>query len=113
MIGELTSKVFYGGTKYARSQPTREEIQAITADDLKSFYQTYYKPNGAILGVTGDVNVSALKAKLEAAFGEWKTGDGVAQLPAADFHSKDQSHIYLIDRPGSAQTVIQFQSLGV
>ncbi len=113
VIGELTSEVFYGGTKYARHPASRQDIDAITADDLKSFYTTHYVPDGALLGVTGDVNVNALHAKLEKALGDWKSSGSVANLPSADFQPKVDAHIFLVDRPGSAQSVLQFGTLAV
>jgi len=113
MIAELSSQVFYGGTKYARTPPSREEIAAIQTADLKQFHWDYYRPNGAILGVTGDVDARALKDKLEVAFADWQPAPTVAALPAADFAPKSTAHIYLIDRPNSAQSVLQFGSLGI
>jgi predicted Zn-dependent peptidase len=113
MIGELTSEVFYGGTKYARRPASRTETAAITVDDLKSYYTSSYSPAGAIIGVTGDVKVGELKAKLEKAFGSWKGAGTAAMLPSAEFQGKADPHIYLIDRPGSAQSVLQFGALAV
>ena len=113
MISELESQVFYGGTKYARAAPTASEIRAISRDDLVQFYGQFYRPSGAILGVTGDVDSKLLKAKLEAALGSWTASGPVTELPNADFQPKSAAHIYFIDRPGSAQSVLQFGSLGV
>jgi predicted Zn-dependent peptidase len=113
LVAELQSQVFYGGTKFARPTPTSASIQAISRDDLVQFYQQYYRPGGAILGVTGDIDAKQLKAKLEAALANWKVAEALAELPKADFQPKQVAHIYLIDRPGSAQSVVQFGSLGV
>jgi len=113
MIAELQNQVFYGGTKFARSAPTGPEIQAISRDDLVQFYDQFYRPGGAILGVTGDVDTKQLKTKLELALADWKAGTQIAELPKAEFQPKSVAHIYLIDRPGSAQSVLQFGSLGV
>jgi len=73
----------------------------------------YYIPNGAIMGVTGDVSVKSLKGKLETAFAAWKPGPKTVELPQADFKPKETTKIFLIDRPGSAQTVLQFGNLAV
>lgn len=113
LIAELQSQVFYGGTKFARAAPTGPQIQAISRDDLVQFYDQFYRPGGGILGVTGDVDSKQLKAKLEVALADWKNAGQVAELPKADFQPKKVAHIYLIDRPGSAQSVLQFGSLGV
>ena len=113
MIADLAAKVYYGGTAYNKPSATADQINAITGDDVKAFYATYYKPNGALLGVTGDVDAKSLKAKLETLFADWKPGTDTAQLPPADFKPSEATKVYLIDRPGSAQTVLQFGNLSV
>lgn len=113
MLADLSSHVFYGGTSYGRMTPTAQEIAAITRDDLVAYHDAYYTPNGAVLGVTGDVDMKTLKGKLEAALASWKPGPKEAEMPKADIKGPDTAHVYLIDRPGSAQTVLQFGSLAV
>ena len=114
LIADLSAKVYYGGTPYNKPSATAEQISAITADDLKAFYTAYYRPNGALLGVTGDVDTKTLRGKLEMLFADWQPGAAeMAQLPAADFKPSEATKVYLIDRPGSAQTVLQFGNLAV
>ena len=113
MISELSNHVFFGGTKFERTAPKASERAAIKSEDLTKFYEEYYRPNGAILGVTGDVNVKDLQTKLEAALADWKAGSSAHDLPKASFPAKQKNHIFLIDRPGSAQTVLQFGALAV
>ena len=113
LIADLSARVFYGGTPYSRPSPTADQIDAVIQDDLKAFHAAYYRPNGALLGVSGDVSVGSLKSKLEAAFAEWKPGPETAELPKADFKPQETTHVYLVDRPGSAQTVLQFGNLSV
>jgi hypothetical protein len=114
MISELSNHIFYGGTKYERATPPRgADRMTPKPEDLQAFYQEYYRPNGAILGVTGDVDVKSLQAKLEKAFADWTPGTSTHELPKAEFPAKQKNHIFLIDRPGSAQTVLQFGALSV
>lgn len=113
LAAELASHVYYGGTPYARSLPTAEAITALTPDALRAYHAAYYRPNGAILGVSGDVSVKTLRPKLEAALGGWKPADATPTLPGATFTPKESTRIYLIDRPGSAQTVLQFGNLSL
>jgi predicted Zn-dependent peptidase len=110
---DVSAKVFYGGTPYGKPSPTPAEISAVTAADLKAFHEAFYVPNGAIIGVSGDVSVSELKSKLESALGGWKPGPKIAELPAADLKAKEATKIFLVDRPGSTQTVLQFGNLAV
>ncbi|HZT43287.1 MAG TPA: pitrilysin family protein [Chthonomonadaceae bacterium] len=113
VTADLSTRIFYGGTAYGHESPKREEIQAVTRDDLVSFYNTYYRPNSALLGVTGDVNARDLKSKLETALADWKPAPQTAELPKADLQPKETTRVYLVDRPGSAQTVLAFGNLAV
>ena len=113
LIGELSNKTYYGGTPYERHAPKANEIETITREDLAAFHARYYVPNGALLGVSGDVNAKALKAKLETALAGWKPSQEAVALPTAAFQPKEATKIFLIDRPGSAQTVLQFGNLAV
>jgi zinc protease len=113
LTADLTAKMFYGGTPFAKPSPTSAEITAITREDLVAFHEAYYRPNGALMGVTGDVDTNALKSKLESALASWKPSGQTAELPAASFKPQEATKIYLVDRPGSAQTVLQFGNLSV
>jgi predicted Zn-dependent peptidase len=110
---ELAARIYYGGTPYAQTSPKAAEIGAITQSDVMAFHAARYRPNGALLGVTGDVQIKPLKAALEAALADWKPADTTAELPKADLKPKEVTKVYLVDRPGSAQTVLQFGNLAV
>ncbi|HLJ55451.1 MAG TPA: pitrilysin family protein [Chthonomonadaceae bacterium] len=113
LTADLASKVYYGGTPYGKPSAKEAEIASIATDDLRSFHDALYRPNGAILGVSGDVDTRALKAKLEKALAAWKAGPQTPELPKADFKAHEETRIFLVDRPGSAQTVLQFGNLAI
>jgi zinc protease len=46
-----------------------KDLDAMTADDLKKFYDTYYQPNNAMLVVVGKVTAADVKASAEKWFG--------------------------------------------
>jgi predicted Zn-dependent peptidase len=113
MAGELATKVFHGDTPYGRTQPTAAQIAGIGTDDLASFHAAYFRPDGAVLGVTGDVDIPKLKRKLEAAFENWKPAGSPHTPPAPTYQPRESTRIFLVDRPGSAQTVLQFGNISV
>lgn len=84
---------------------TPESVQQITRDDLVRFHQTWFKPNHATLVVVGDITMDELLPKLERLLAEWNPGD-VPQKNIQDVPQKDRSVVYLIDRPGSEQSII-------
>ncbi|MFC6918409.1 M16 family metallopeptidase [Meiothermus taiwanensis] len=50
-------------------------IQSITRDDLLTFHQRYFKPNGAVLAITGDFNTQEMVARLERTLQGWARGE--------------------------------------
>ncbi|HEU4770056.1 MAG TPA: pitrilysin family protein, partial [Pyrinomonadaceae bacterium] len=89
-----------------------ESIKKLSTKDLADFHAMYYRPNNAILAIVGDVTLKGIMPRIEKAFGDWAKGDvPVASIPAAP--AQGEAKIYLIDRPGSVQTVIQLGTLGI
>jgi zinc protease len=107
--------VFGTGHRYGTaSTGTAAEVKALTIDDLRAFHTAYYRPQNATLLVVGDVTTAAVMPMLERAFGTWKDAGGPikpTQLPAAPQLSKRQ--IYIIDKPGAAQSQIRIGWVGV
>jgi zinc protease len=51
------------------SSGNAKDLEALTADELKKFYDAYYVPNNAMLVVVGKVTTAAVKASAEKWFG--------------------------------------------
>jgi predicted Zn-dependent peptidase len=113
LAAEQFSKAIYGtGHPASLVAPPAESLKKLTSKDLADFHATYYRPNNAILAIVGDVTMKEIMPKLEKAFGDWAKGDVPAvTIPATPAQS--ESRIYLIDRPGSVQTVLQLGTLGI
>lgn len=109
-----TSSIVFGKEHpYGRTTAGNEKtITSFTVDDLKSFYNTFYRPNNAFLVVVGDVTAKDVIAKLESAIGEWKKGE-VKLATVTKPKQVDGRKIYLIDKPEAAQSVIRICRVGV
>jgi zinc protease len=84
---------------------TSASIRAITRQDLESYYRTHYLPNNAALAMVGDITPAEARRVAEKAFGGWPRGKvSAAAAPAAEPLSG--TSVYVIDRPGAAQSVI-------
>ena len=67
---QLQAQLFEG-TPYAYTPlGTRESFDKTTAPMLRSFHDTWYAPNNAILVITGDVDPAATLTKVKAEFGD-------------------------------------------
>ena len=90
------------------------EVKAMTVDELRGFHASYYRPEHSTLLVVGDVSPATMMPMLERTFGQWKpSGAGAkpAPVPAAAQLTKRQ--IYLVDKPGAAQSQIRIGWVGV
>ena len=113
LAAEQFNKAIYG-TNHPASliAPPAESIKKLTSKDLADFHSTYYRPNNAILAIVGDVTMKEIMPKLEKAFGDWQKGNvPAATIPPAP--TQADARIFLIDRPGSVQTVLQLGTLGI
>ncbi|HET7293107.1 MAG TPA: pitrilysin family protein [Vicinamibacteria bacterium] len=81
-------------------------LAAITAGGLRQFHDRAYRPGNAALVIAGDVTSQALPL-LEAAFGGWAEGGPQGAATLASPPQPKGRTLWLIDRPGSAQSVIR------
>ena len=84
---------------------TEASVNKMTREDLAKFHETWFKPNNATLLVVGDTSLAELKPKLEKLLASWKPGD-VPQRTVPQVAEPAKDVVYLIDRPGSGQSVI-------
>jgi zinc protease len=82
-----------------------ESVAAMTVDDMRAFHSTWFKPNNATLIVVGDMSMDELVPMLEDAFGGWMPGS-VPRKNVAEVGLGEESVVYLVDRPGSQQSII-------
>lgn len=106
--------IIYGsGHPYgAATLGTEASVKSLSVADLQSYYQTSFKPNNSTLIVVGDVNPTQIEQKINALFGNWQRGD-VLQLTYADPPKAGTTTIYLIDKPGAAQSSFRIGAVGV
>jgi len=109
----LALRVFPGlvyGPGHAYSNPwtgsgTEESTARIRREDLARFHQGWFKPNHATMVVVGATTMSEIKPKLERLFTGWEAGP-VPSKSIATVPQQQRPTVYLMDRPGSLQSVI-------
>jgi zinc protease len=109
------NKLIYGdGHAYgAPSTGDPQSVSALTRADLQKFYATWMRPDNATLLIVGDTTLEGIRPLLERHLGAW-------QAPAAALPQKklptltrsDRQRVFLIDRPGSEQSMVLAGHLG-
>jgi zinc protease len=98
------------GEGHPYSQPltgsgTTDSVKSFTRDDVVNYHRTWFKPNNSVLVVTGDTTLSEITPLLEKSFAAWKPGE-VPKITIPAREQPKQTVIYMIDKPGAAQSVI-------
>lgn len=106
-IQRVCAGLMYGaGHAYARAaQGLRSDLHTLTLEQVVDFHQMLVNPGGAAIMVVGDTDLDEVVPALEGLLGGWQPaarrapGHEGPATPAAP-------GVYLIDRPGAAQTAI-------
>ncbi len=112
IAGVAYDKILYGADHPYGISINENTMKAIKRDDLSKFYETFYRPNNSTLIVVGDVEMKTLTGKLETAFADWKAAD-IPAVSVPNHKGRDKAMIYVVDKPGAAQSVINIGQVGV
>jgi zinc protease len=103
---DLDAAIFGPDSPLGREE-TPASVKAITLDDVKQFYKTFFRPNDAILVLAGDVTVEKGQALAKSLTDGWEPGDmpvvnyGDAPKPPA------KRRVIVVDKPAGKQAVVQ------
>jgi predicted Zn-dependent peptidase len=92
---------------------TETSNAAIAAEDLRTFYAAHYQPQNAAILVVGAVTPATVVPKLQQAFGGWRNTGAMARPLLATVAPPAARQIYLVDKPGAAQSQIRIGGVGV
>ena len=101
------SKLLYGDNIAALpSSGTLNSIEAITLDDVETFYKANFKPQGAQVIIVSDLSEADVEPKVKSALANWQ---GKGQSFDVDFTEPNvqTNVIYLVDKPGAPQSQIR------
>jgi predicted Zn-dependent peptidase len=92
---------------------TATTLRGFTTADLRSFHESTYRPQNATLVVTGDLTAATVVPILESTLGQWRPVPPARSVALSDAGQLTARHVYLIDKPGAAQSQIRIGWIGV
>lgn len=101
----LPHLVFGADSPYGRLT-TEATMRSIGRDDLAAFHRRWFHPDNATLVVVGDTTMAEIKPMVERAFAQWQPG-AVSPVMTPTARPNSKPIIYLVDKPGTPQSVIQ------
>jgi zinc protease len=104
---QVFNKLLYGTNHIfgLNARGTRQSIEKITMDDLKSYYTDNFSPAVTKIHISGNVSKEQVINALKPLETEWKAKEVTMNnyiVPA----NPEKSRIYFVDIPGSRQSVI-------
>ncbi len=105
------NKILFGKDHPYGRMTDEKTIKSFTEGALKDFYNKYFVSNNAYIVAVGDIKKEELKKKLELAFGKWQKGSVKEEKVSEPVQVKERT-VYLIDKPGAAQSVISIGRIG-
>ena len=101
----VSNILVYGKNNPFSEFDTPAQIEKITLQDVKDYYNTYYKPNNAYLIVVGDISTKDVKALAEKNFDSWQTGKlNIPAFPKVEEVTKTE--LNAINMPNAVQSVV-------
>lgn len=84
---------------------TEETVNNITIDQVRKYYETYFRPNVAYMAIVGDVTEAEMKPLIEKYFGGWQK----ANVPVATYSNPTaptKAQVAFVPREAAVQSVI-------
>ncbi|MEE9189302.1 MAG: pitrilysin family protein [Candidatus Neomarinimicrobiota bacterium] len=109
----------YSQALYGKEHPygipllgSEKVLKSLEIDDLKTFHNTYFKPNNSMLVIVGDITKNDIIPQLEQVLSDWKPKN-VPTQSLFPVRQVEKRHIYLVDKPGAPQSEIRIGRIGV
>lgn len=102
-------RAIFGDAPYG-SVTSPATVQAITRDETAAFHSTYWRPDAAVLVISGDVSAEDGFALAERHFGSWARPAGAAPAQPDASAGAPEPRTIVVDLPETGQAAV---SLGV
>ena len=112
LASRAMARVLFGDDPYHITAPTQESIAASTPADLKKIYAQRFRPDQAIFIAVGDFQNGAMMSQVQSELGGWKSQNGTQVGTPARPAATPKPAIFLVERPGSVQTTLEFGTFG-
>jgi zinc protease len=110
--GFAMTRALYGDTPYG-ALTSASSIGAITRDDMANYHAAYWRPDNAVLVITGDVSTDEGFALAERYFGDWaRPATALPARPDASAHAAGVRTI-VVDLPDTGQAAVSMGLRGV
>ena len=109
----FASLVYGGQHPYGRFS-SAESTRGLDRARVQAFHASRYRPENSTLILVGDVDPATMQPQIAQAFGAWRAQGAAMPIAAAPVAPTiGRTTVYLIDKPGAAQSEIRIGHPGV
>lgn len=110
-VASRISPALIYGTEHPNGEFTTEEkVKNLTLNDVKFFYDNFFRPNHAYLAVVGDVSSKEVKRLVKKYLKDWSAAP-VPSATYADPQDVQYTQVNFVDMPNAVQSEITVQNL--
>lgn len=115
VIGPYFDVLLYGSHVYANvKNGNKSTVGKLTANDVKDFYKTNYKPNEASISIVGDFNTNEMKATITKLFSGWeKSSAKIDNFASKPIIRPTENRVLLVNKGDAKETTFYIGSPGV
>ena len=96
---------------YGRTM-TDASVKAITRADLVAYHKAYFRPGRSVITVVGDVSANGVKQMFDKSLAAWPAGGSMPVFHYPTPAAPKATTIYLVDKPGAAQSTFALGEVG-
>ena len=113
VAGFAVAPVIFGGTGFGHvTQGTPDSLGKLKTEDLARLHSAWFRPDNAVLVLTGDISAEQGFALARTAFGDWaRPRTLLAKAP--DIAPKGRPRAVVIDIPGTGQASVNVAGVAV
>jgi zinc protease len=112
VANRVLNAVLFGPDNPLGRSSSPASVAAITRDDLVRFHDANVRPQNVTLVIVGDVTPMSVMPLATRVFGRWEKTASRTEVKLQGTLPAQPTTIYLVDRPGAAQTALRMGQVG-
>jgi predicted Zn-dependent peptidase len=114
VVGSYFNQFVFAGHPYANPiTGTPAAVSAVTAADVRQFYQQNYTADRAAIAVVGDFKMAEMKKRITNLFGNWKTAAATSPKLTDPVVTFNKSRVLLVNKDDARETTFQIGGKGI
>ncbi len=110
ILSVVSNAVIYGKDHPYGESETEETVSNIQIQDIRNYYETYFRPNISYLAIVGDITLAEAKKLVEKHFAEWERKEVPSHQWSAP-PAPQGTQVAIVNRSASAQSVLSLNYL--